>query len=114
MENSVMENWAHNPRLSGRSAMLGTMHRRLALFSLLAAPLAASAEGLPAGVQPLSFPADFGAHPGLRTEWWYLTGRLQAGDRRFGFQVTFFRSATGLADGHPSRFAAQQLVFTHA
>ncbi|NUZ07073.1 carotenoid 1,2-hydratase [Schlegelella sp. ID0723] len=32
----------------------------------------------------------------------------------FGFQVTFFRSATGLAAASPSRFAARQLVFAHA
>jgi predicted secreted hydrolase len=25
---------------------------------------------------PLAFPQDFGAHPALRTEWWYLTGSL--------------------------------------
>ncbi|MET0983444.1 MAG: carotenoid 1,2-hydratase, partial [Telluria sp.] len=24
----------------------------------------------------LSFPADFGAHPAFRTEWWYVTGWL--------------------------------------
>jgi len=39
------------------------------------------------------FPRDHGAHPGYRTEWWYYTGHLKAGDgRRFGFQLTFFRS----------------------
>jgi predicted secreted hydrolase len=41
-----------------------------------------------------SFPADHGAHPGFRTEWWYLTGNLQAdnGDH-YGFQLTLFRNA---------------------
>ncbi len=38
-----------------------------------------------------SFPADHGAHPGYRTEWWYLTGNLDAGDRPFGWQLVFFR-----------------------
>ncbi len=64
--------------------------------------------------RPLAFPADFGAHPAARTEWWYLTGELTAGTRRFGFQVTFFRSRTDVAADHPSRFAARQLVFAHA
>jgi predicted secreted hydrolase len=88
------------------------MLRRRALLAsvLLAGPAAAS------GVRPraLRFPADFGAHPDTRTEWWYVTGWLDTGAQTHGFQVTFFRSRSGLADGHPSRFAAQQLVFAHA
>ncbi len=69
--------------------------------------------------EPLRFPADFGAHPGLRTEWWYITGNLQAAGQRWGFQVTFFRSATGIvappsSAGASSRFAPSQLVFAHA
>ena len=41
-----------------------------------------------------SFPEDHGPHPGFRNEWWYFTGNLQAADgRRFGYQLTFFRSA---------------------
>ena len=64
----------------------------------------------------LRFPRDHGAHLGRRTEWWYVTGWLQprGADRLIGFQLTFFRSRTGLADGHPSRFAARQLLFAHA
>jgi predicted secreted hydrolase len=47
--------------------------------------------------RPFSFPADHGAHPGFRTEWWYFTGNVTAGDgRELGYQLTFFRSA--LAD----------------
>ncbi len=63
----------------------------------------------------LNFPLDHGAHPATRTEWWYATGWLgteQAPSQ--GFQVTFFRSRTGLAEGNPSRFAARQLLFAHA
>ncbi|MCW7537629.1 carotenoid 1,2-hydratase [Aquabacterium sp. A7-Y] len=64
----------------------------------------------------LAFPRDFGAHPEHRTEWWYITGRLQApGEARpFGFQITFFRSRVDAASGTTSRFAATQLVFAHA
>lgn len=69
----------------------------------------------PISPRPLLFPRDFGAHPETRTEWWYATGWLQAaGDALFGFQITFFRSRTGLADGNASRFAARQLLFAHA
>lgn len=40
------------------------------------------------------FPRDHGSHPGFRTEWWYVTGHLDAqSGERFGFQVTFFRQA---------------------
>jgi predicted secreted hydrolase len=74
----------------------------------------------------LRFPRDFGAHPGARTEWWYATGWLLPAatplpqdatpppDAALGFQITFFRSRTGVAPDHPSRFAARQLLFAHA
>lgn len=63
----------------------------------------------------LSFPRDFGAHPGYRTEWWYATGWLQTPDGKpLGFQVTFFRSATEHDAANPSRFAPKQLVIAHA
>ncbi len=63
----------------------------------------------------LQFPRDHGAHLGARTEWWYITGWLGTESRPVGgFQVTFFRSRTGVAQGHPSRFAARQLLFAHA
>jgi predicted secreted hydrolase len=73
--------------------------------------------GLPALALPplkLEFPRDHGAHPAFRTEWWYVTGHARAGDREFGFQVTFFRSRVDAAQGMASRFAAKQLVFAHA
>ena len=70
------------------------------------------AKGEPAAA--LRFPADFGAHPETRTEWWYVTGTLTAGARLWGFQVTFFRSATGITSTPASRFAASQLLFAHA
>ncbi|MCP9930036.1 hypothetical protein KBY82_04475 [Cyanobium sp. AMD-g] len=40
------------------------------------------------------FPADFGAHPDHRTEWWYYTGNLETeAGRAFGYQFTIFRQA---------------------
>ena len=74
--------------------------------------------------RPLEFPADHGAHPDTRIEWWYVTGTVgvdssaaEAGSAsadRCGFQVTFFRSRTDVAADQPSRFAAKQLLFAHA
>ena len=99
--------------------MLRTMQRRSLLFTLAALPAWPGAHG--SGVRPrsLRFPTDFGAHPGTRIEWWYATGALQPamaaeGPPQYGFQITFFRSRTGVDTSHPSRFAASQLVFAHA
>lgn len=67
--------------------------------------------------RPFIFPRDHGAHLNFRTEWWYVTGFLapsQGQGESLGFQVTFFRSATGEASTNPSRFAATQLLFSHA
>jgi len=65
--------------------------------------------------KPLVFPRDYGAHPGFRTEWWYVTGWLdRVAEPPCGFQITFFRSRTGHADANPSRFAPKQLLFAHA
>jgi len=95
--------------------MLAAMHRRVFIAAAGAGAAWPALAATPSMVRPrpLVFPADFGAHPATRTEWWYVTGSLRAGDRLFGFQVTFFRSATGLA-ASDSRFAARQLVFAHA
>jgi predicted secreted hydrolase len=64
----------------------------------------------------LAFPRDHGAHPAFRTEWWYVTGNLDAaGGRRFGVQLVFFRQA--LAAAPPVRtasLAARELVLAHA
>ena len=49
------------------------------------------------------FPRDYGSHPDFKIEWWYVTGHLKsAGDRRFGYQATFFRLA---ADPETSRIS---------
>ncbi|HNA66564.1 MAG TPA: lipocalin-like domain-containing protein [Rhodocyclaceae bacterium] len=62
----------------------------------------------------LSFPADHGAHPAFRTEWWYVTGWLTLPDGQpLGFQTTFFRVRTGIGEDNPSAFAPQQLVLAH-
>jgi predicted secreted hydrolase len=85
------------------------LSRRAVLLSALAAP---TAWALPRRV--LRFPRDFGSHPDLRTEWWYITGHAAAGAREFGFQLTFFRSRVDATQGMRSAFAAKQLIFAHA
>lgn len=65
--------------------------------------------------RPLSFPADYGAHPEFRTEWWYATGWLNLPDGSpLGFQTTFFRIRTGIGESNASIFAPRQLILAHA
>ena len=69
----------------------------------------------------LVFPKDHGSHPGFRTEWWYYTGNLGAeSGRRYGFQLTFFRSQI-IAPGDkkrwprpPSVWRTSQIYIGHA
>ena len=90
--------------------------RRLALGGLLAWTGARADAPEFAAVRPrlLRFPIDHGAHPDYRTEWWYVTGWLDAGGPPAGFQVTFFRSRTQHDAANPSRFAPHQLLLAHA
>ncbi len=74
-----------------------------------------SAWSLPA--RQMRFPRDHGAHPELRTEWWYITGHASsraADGREFGFQLTFFRTRVDATQAMQSKFSAQQLIFAHA
>lgn len=75
---------------------------------------AAQADGIRRG-RPIELPRDHGAHLDARTEWWYATGWLGLpAAPSHGFQVTFFRSRTGLAQDLPGRLAPRQLLFAHA
>jgi predicted secreted hydrolase len=91
--------------------------RRALLAWLLAQAGAVRAEQ--ARPRSLQFPRDHGAHNDFGIEWWYATGWLQrdgggSSAPEYGFQLTFFRSRTGLAQDLDSRFAARQLLFAHA
>jgi predicted secreted hydrolase len=102
-----------------------------------AAP-SASADPVRRG-RAIVLPRDHGAHLGSRIEWWYVTGWLRPGpapragtgpggagtadagaeapgDPRAlrGFQITFFRTRTGLAEDLGGRFAPRHLLFAHA
>ena len=86
--------------LQGAAALCGA--------ALLPAP---AAWALPA--KTMGFPRDFGSHPDLATEWWYITGHASAGGRPWGFQLTFFRSRVEAAQPLQSAFAAKQLLLAH-
>ena len=105
-----------------RPFIAGLLPTLLATRAQPEAAASAAAEAAPLGVthRTLRFPADHGAHPDTHVEWWYVTGWLRAGRQAgasgppdFGFQVTFFRTRTDLAETSASRFAARQLVFAH-
>ena len=60
------------------------------------------------------FPRDHAAHPEYRIEWWYYTGNLEtAAGRRFGYQLTFFRSGIVREPKIPSRWALRDLHLAH-
>jgi len=112
--------------------------RRLVL--LLLAPLLLAAEfAIVKPDVPLRFPADHGAHPAFRTEWWYVTGwlrpqtgtktpqsgtgvrttgtnarRTATGGPEMGMQITFFRTRIPRAGPSRSRFGTDQVIFAHA
>jgi predicted secreted hydrolase len=60
-----------------------------------------------------NFPADHGAHPDYRIEWWYLTANLNGSDgTSYGLQWTLFRTA--LAPGEAEGWQSPQVWFAHA
>ena len=63
---------------------------------------------------PLVFPRDFGAHPGFRTEWWYLTANLEDEfGAAYGVQWTLFRQAGAPGDERQG-WANQTVWMGHA
>ena len=93
----------------------------------LGAVLGGSDAGFARASQPraFSFPADHGAHPEFRSEWWYLTCPLRdAGGAEFGVQFTLFRQAltppetdAGIvqsASGSDSLWRTGQIYLAHA
>ena len=87
------------------------MQRRRLILGVLALPAWRAAAGASAPVsfapvlagRRLFFPADHGAHPDFRTEWWYVAGWLRLPNGApLGFQTTFFRVRTGVGEDSPS------------
>jgi predicted secreted hydrolase len=99
------------------------MRRLLSILVLLAGPamgqgfagLGTDAEGfaVPRPDPVFDFPADHGAHPAYRIEWWYLTATLTGEDGAdYGIQWTLFRSA--LAPREAPGWETPQLWMGHA
>lgn len=88
-----------------------------ASLSVAGALRAADDRGYAKALEPreFRFPADHGPHPEFRTEWWYYTGNLATREgRRFGFQLTFFRSALAPEmPGRRSAWATRQVYLAH-
>jgi predicted secreted hydrolase len=61
------------------------------------------------------FPADHGAHPEFKTEWWYWVGQLKAADgEEFGYELTFFRVALRRPDPQArSAWRLNTVYFAH-
>lgn len=61
------------------------------------------------------FPADHGAHPHYKTEWWYFVGHLRAAaGETFGYQLTFFRTALRRPDPRArSAWSLHTVYFAH-
>ncbi len=68
---------------------------------------------MPTANPRFDFPADHGAHPDYRIEWWYLTANLRGPDGTdYGLQWTLFRTA--LAPGEAAGWQSPQIWFAHA
>ena len=79
------------------------------------AGLGSQAEGfaIPTPSPEFDFPADHGAHPEYRIEWWYLTANMTGPDGTdYGLQWTLFRSA--LAPRETEDWDSPQIWFGHA
>lgn len=112
-----------NGRTTGRDAISSVKYLLALMLSVLALPAAAQgfaglgsdAAGF-ATPQPgtrLDFPADHGAHPDFRIEWWYLTATLTGADGLdYGVQWTLFRTA--LAPVEAKGWQSPQLWMGHA
>ena len=100
------------------------MNARALIFAVLM-PVAAWAQGfaglgtdaegfaVPTPDPVFDFPADHGAHPEYRIEWWYLTANLTGPDGTpYGLQWTLFRSALAPEEG--AGWSAPQLWMGHA
>lgn len=60
------------------------------------------------------FPRDYFDHPEYKTEWWYYTGNVKtADDRRFGFELTFFRQGVDRTQTKESAWDVRDIYLAH-
>ena len=95
----------------------GSPSQQLASANVVEALSGAVDAGFARAYAPMEFqfPADHGAHPDYRTEWWYYTGNLaDATGSEYGFQLTFFRNSIApTAPERASDFATNQIYMAH-
>jgi predicted secreted hydrolase len=90
---------------------------RLLAVSLCILPLVAATTGYREALPGYryQFPRDHFEHEEFRTEWWYYTGNVTAGDgERFGFELVFFRQGARHQSDNKSAWEAQDLYLAHA
>lgn len=96
---SMRDRVAKRDRVSVRDRV-AVRHRVIVIFSLLFAfqfVVGFEAAGAKTFKQALpgykyQFPRDHAAHEDFKTEWWYYTGHvLTESNKRFGYELTFFR-----------------------
>jgi predicted secreted hydrolase len=90
--------------------------RRAWLALALVALSAAAPQGWRYATAPhaFRFPQDHASHPDYRVEWWYYTGNVASGERRFGYQLTFFRVGIDPAwRASGSAWAPHDVLFAH-
>lgn len=90
----------------------------LVLMILILTTVYAFAEGyeMATGERSWDFPRDHGAHLEFENEWWYFTGHLDAADRTYGFELTFFRFSNSewpFIDSDGSEWFPEQIYLTH-
>jgi predicted secreted hydrolase len=102
-------------------ALLCAIAAAVALVTGAAAPAADRDAAAPVALRnadapyTFEFPRDHASHPDFRTEWWYYTGHLADGARRWGFELTFFRVALDPARrSSPSAWAPHTIHIVHA
>ena len=94
--------------------LVGAVGGLLLIAATPNAPLT-DADGFRLAVPPYTyrFPADHAAHRDYRIEWWYYTGHLHSGARRFGYELTFFRVGVPGVARSRSAWRTNQILFRH-
>lgn len=89
-----------------------TVVARIAFLAITAAVCTAYESAEPG--YEYDFPEDHFEHPNFAMEWWYYTGNLaDAGGRKFGFELTFFRAASGREEAASTAWDLNQVYVAH-
>jgi predicted secreted hydrolase len=116
MENAKLKTQNAKPCWERRRAIQGFVFCVLSFAFMEIAVGADDGYKQAVGPREWSFPRDHGRHDGFQIEWWYFTGNLtdKAG-RRFGYQLTFFRSLMSPEKvQRASAWGTNEVYFAHA